>query len=327
MPQQDYPRILEDISAGYQRAQVLFTALRAGVFERLRTPVTADELATQIMWNPRGVRMLLDALQSIGLVIKENQRYANSPVAESCLVSGSPNDQRHILLHKGNAYSQWGRLEDAVRTGEAPSRERLQRTHEELRAFICGMADIGRTSAQLLVDALDLAEHRPLLDIGAGPGTYAISLLEKYPHLHATLVDLAEVLPITREAVARAGLADRVDCLAGDLLSMSFPPGYDLALLSNIVHSYGPTANSDLIKRIHDGMEPGGRLIIKDFLVDAERSGPPFSLMFALHMLLHSDGGDTYKASEVADWTREAGFGEGLLLELTEQTKLWVVQK
>jgi SAM-dependent methyltransferase len=127
--------------------------------------------------------------------------------------------------------------------------------------------------------------------------------------------------------VAKAGLESRVDFIAGDLTRFEFPKGYDLVLLSNIIHSFNPSVNRDIIRRSYEGLAPGGRLIIKDFLLDPERTGPAWSLMFALQMLLNTEGGDVYTWEEVAGWTQEAGFETGELIDLTEQTRLWVVRK
>lgn len=327
MNEQHFAATLEELASGYQRAQVLFTALRTRIFDHLQQPRTAENLAQDLSWSPRGMRMLLDALHAVGLVEKEAGQYWNAPIAAACLAPEAPQDQRHILMHKGYGYERWARLEEAVRTGAAPAKSQPQRSPQELQAFIRGMADIARTSAEGLCERLDLSAHRVLLDLGTGPGTYAITLLQRHPHMRAILMDLTEVLPITREEAAKAGVQDRAEFIAGDITRFTFTKGYDLALLSNIVHSFSPAMNRDLIARIFDGLEPGGTLIIKDFLVDPERSGPAFSLLFALQMLLNTEGGDVYTTQEMAAWTEEAGFAPGELLQLTEQTRLWVVKK
>lgn len=323
----NFPQKLEELSAGFQRAQVLFTALRTNIFAHLQAPRTAEELAHELSWSPRGMRMLLDALYALDLLEKQGGSYQNAEIARQCLVPDAPQEQRHILMHKGNGYERWARLEEAVRTGAAPAKNSPQRSQQELRAFILGMENIARTSAQAIHERIDLSEHRVLLDIGTGPGTYAITFLKQFPQMKAILFDIPEVLPITREEVTRAGMGDRVEFVAGDLSRFEFSPGYDLVLISNVAHIFNPAVNQDLLHRCFKGLAPGGRLIIKDFLVDAERSGPPFSLMFALQMLLNTEGGDVYTTEEVAAWTNAAGFETGELLDLTEQTKLWVVRK
>lgn len=319
-------RRLDSISGGFQRSQVLFTAMKGNVFVHLEEPRSAEEIAEAAGWSLRGTRMLLDGLLALHLVNKEDGRYRNAPIASQCLVPGAPMDQTSILRHKAYGWSTWSRLEEAVRTGKPAMREE-ERSDEELRAFICGMRDIAAQSAQGVLEKVDLSGCTRLLDAGTGPGTYSIVFLQRHPALHATLFDRPEVITIAREQVEQAGLMERVAFLPGDLMCDPLGSGYDLALVSNIIHSFDPETNRALVAKCYGALEPGGLLIIKDFLLDPERTGPPFGLMFALHMFVHTEGGDAYTVDEVAEWTRDAGFQEGELVDLTPQTRLWLVRK
>lgn len=312
---------------GYQHAQILFTALKAGVFQHLDTPRTAAEVAAAIGWDPRGVRMLLDGLVALELVASEHGRYRNLPIATQCLVPGAPADQTHILEHSANAYETWGKLARAVRTGEAVLRERPDRSPEELRAFILGMADLARQAAPVLLESVDLSQARHLLDVGAGPGAYSIAFLRAHPQLRATLFDFPQVVAIAREQIEAAGLTDRARFLEGDLTRDDFGGCYDVVYVSNIIHSFGPEANQALIRKCYAALDPGGMLVIKDFLVDAGRTGPPFSLVFALNMLVHTGEGDTYTCDEVSTWTNAAGFKPGRFVDLGYASRLWIAEK
>jgi SAM-dependent methyltransferase len=145
--------------------------------------------------------------------------------------------------------------------------------------------------------------------------------------MRATIVDLPDVLPIAEQQARHAGLEERIAFQAGDLTCDPFRQGVDLILLSNIVHSYSFDQNRDLVKRCYEALVKGGMLIIKDFFVEPNRSGPPYSLVFALHMLLHTEAGDAYSTHDVAEWTTEAGFPPGKLVDLTPQSRLWLVTK
>ncbi|HNR32020.1 MAG TPA: methyltransferase [Candidatus Hydrogenedentes bacterium] len=327
MNPRDFVNRLNMLSRGYQQSQILFTALRGGVFRHLETPHTAAEIAAAVGWDARGARMLLDGLVALELAVSEQGRYRNAPIASQCLVPGAPADQTHILEHAAHAYETWGRFLDAVRTGEAVSRERPDRPPEELRAFILGMADLTRHAAPAVLDAVDLSDRRHLLDLGTGPGAYSIAFLRAHPGLRATLFDFPQVIEIAREQVAAAGLIDRVAFVSGDLTRDEFGNDYDVVLLSNIIHSFGPKTNQAIVKKCHACLRPGGLLIVKDFLVDSGRTGPPFSLIFALHMLVHTGKGDTYTCEDVADWTDAAGFRPGRFVDLGYASRLWLAEK
>jgi len=324
---QELIRPLDEIASGFQRAAILFTAVKGGVFALLEQPQTAESIAKALAWSQRSTRMLLDGLVALDLTRKENHVYTNTALASQCLVPGGPADQTHIMLHRAGSWAGWSHLEEAMRTGAGVVPEAIHRSAEELRAFICGMADIARFSAKEVIQAVALSPYRRLLDVGGGPGPYTVAFLQANVQMRATIFDLPEVIPIAREQVTQAGLTGRVEFVPGDFTRDDLGNGYDLALLSNIIHSYGPQTNQELIRKCYDALEPGGLLILKDFLVDAGRTGPPFALIFALHMLVHTQAGDTYTIEEVAQWSDSAGFAPGKLVDITPQSRLWLARK
>ncbi len=315
------------LSTAFIRSQVLFTANALDLFSVLEHPSSADEVARQRELDPRGARMLLDGLVALELVTKTDGCYQNGPAASACLVPGKPAYQGHIVRHQSHGWGMWGRMPETIRTGRAVNTGVCERSPEELRAFILGMSDIGRQSAADMLGVLDLSPYRHMLDLGGGPGTYSIAFLNAHPQMRATLFDRPEVCDIAREQVDAAGLGARFEYRSGDFVSDPIGDGYDLILVSNIIHSLGAEKNQALMRACFDALEPDGLLIVKDFLVDPDRSGPAFSLLFALRMLLATGEGDTYTEEELSGWTRAAGFGPGRLLDLTPQTRLWLVRK
>lgn len=323
----EFAQRLDELASGYTRAQILFTANNAGLFDHLEAPASAEAIAQTLGWSTRGTRMLLDGLLGLGLVEKRDGAYWNAPIASHCLVSSSEGYQGHIIQHKGHGWAAWSRLDEAVAQGAPPAEGRAEQSEEELRAFILGMDDGGRLSARDMLERIDLTPYRHMLDIGGGPGSYPIAFLQRHPHMRATLIDKPNVIEIAREQVAKAELEDRIGFIKGDFLETDLGEGYDLVLLSNIIHMLDAEANAHLVQRCANAMVSGGLLIIKDFIVDNARSGPPFSLFFALNMLLHTEGGDTYRESDVMEWTRAAGLENGRFIDLTPQTRLWAAAK
>lgn len=327
MQEFDPIRQIDDLAAGFQKSQILFTALRAGVFDLLQSAPDANEVAEKTGWTPRAARMLLDGLVAIDLVTKADGRYRNGDAVRACLVEGAPDDRRHIMRHRAHSWAGWSDLEAALKAGGARAESKPERSPEEVRAFILGMADVGKSSAAAMLDEIDLAGRTHMLDIGTGPGTYPITFMKAYPDLRATLQDLPDVLDIAREQVEAAGLEARVDYRPGDLTTDDLGAGYDFIHISNVVHMLGADANADLVRRCFDALEPGGMLLIKDFLIEPERLGPPFSLMFALHMLVHTPAGDVYTWVDAQTWTDAAGFAPGRCVHLTPDSRLWIAER
>lgn len=315
------------MATAYRQSQLLFTALRAGVFDQLENPLTAAEMARALQWEERSARVLLDALTAVELLEKHGGRYQNGVIASSCLVKGAKDYQGHIIQHAAHSWASYQGMEEAMKTGGPPDGPRRERTTAELRSFILGMDDIGRGSAQQLAKAVDFSKYSHLLDLGGGPATYSMILVSTYPRLRATLFDRPEVIEIAREQVAGANLTGRIDFIPGDFMGDPLGAGYDVILVSNIIHSYGPDENRALVRKCAEALSPGGVLVVKDFFPDDERSGPPFALLFALHMFLHTEQGGTYTLSEVASWTREVGLEDGELIPVAVNSGAWIAHK
>ncbi|MCC6488664.1 MAG: methyltransferase domain-containing protein [Candidatus Hydrogenedentes bacterium] len=318
---------INSLATGFINSQILFAANDANIFTLLESPRTAQDVAGVLCWPPRTTRMLLDGLVALELVEKADGRYCNAEVASVCLVPGKPAYQGNIVRHISNTAPLWSVLGEVLASGVPAKSFGEDRSPDALRSFILGMADIGKMSAREMLEALDLSPYSRMLDVGGGPGTYAITFLQAHPAMRATIFDRPEVLPIAREQVEAAGLAERFTYQPGDLTVDALGDGYDLILVSNIIHSYGPEKNRDLMGRCFRSLVSGGTLIVKDFLTDDDRSGPAFSLLFALRMLVSNGEGDTYSFGEVAEWTQEAGFTSGRLIDLSPQSRLWIAVK
>lgn len=318
---------ISEIANGFRQSQILFAAHEYGVFALLEEQRTAADIAVRIGCSIRGSGMLLDGLVALELVNKSGCFYRNAPIAAACLVPGKPAYQGPILSHTRRSWDTWSQLSGAVRTGTGVKQGSHRADSGELRDFILGMGNIAFLSAPDLLEHIDIAPFRHMLDIGGGPGTYTITFLRANAHLRATLMDLPPVVDIARSQVSQTGLDSRVEYISGDCTKTPLGHGYDLILISNVIHILSAEQNAELVKKCYDALDCGGTLIIKDFLTDSDRSGPAFSLIFALHMLLHTEAGGTYSIDEARSWTDAAGFQPGKVKSLTPKTRLWIALK
>ena len=176
----------------------------------------------------------------------------------------------------------WNDLESSVRGEEGgwvytPLGEPAARSHRDFILAMHNMAMAGRAAA--LADLVDLRGRRTLMDVGGGPGTYAMALCERWPDLRATVFDLPETIAIAREVIGRLGMTDRVGTLVGDWDKNEFGEGNDAVLLSNIMHGSASGAEMKLAKAARS-LVPGGLLIIQEFLLNAEKTGPLIPALF-----------------------------------------------
>jgi len=317
---------VSNIANGYKKSRILFTAFTAGVFDLLEEEREAGAMAAVLHWSERGTAMLLDGLVAMELLTKHAGRYRNTPMASACLARSGAAYQGDILRHNLSSWDDWVMLEDRVRTGTsaAPTEERFG---QALRNFILGMGNIAKMSAEEVLQAVDLSGYGHVLDLAGGPATYGIAFLKAHPRMRATLFDRPSVVEIAREQVDAAGLGERFDYIAGDCLADDIGSGYDLVFISNLIHSFSSEENAGIVKKAYDALVPGGTILIKDFIMENDRSGPAYGLVFALHMLVHTRAGNTYTYDEIRSWTEAAGFGPGTALSLTPQTRLWIARK
>jgi ubiquinone/menaquinone biosynthesis C-methylase UbiE len=174
------------------------------------------------------------------------------------------------------------------------------------------MYDLGWLAAQSVAEALDLSAVTHFVDLGGGPGHYAIAMLERSPNLRATVVDLPLTLWVARDSFKRRGLAERAELVASDLFDSErdipiAPETAELALISHMVHMEGPQQNATLIRKAARLLTHGGRLVIHDMFLEEDRAHPQASSLFAVHMLAMTRRGELYPASVISGWLANAG--------------------
>ena len=320
---------VDDIATGYREAQILLTANRLGLFPALTADGgTADRLARDLDADPRGVRILCDALAAMGILSKIGGVYSATSLVDEYLLPESPQSKVAMLRHSARLYERWGSLMDVVKTGRpVPDEATDPRLRRGGRAFTRAMADVGRSSAAATVEKLDLTGVRNLLDIGGGPGVYAIEFARRWPELRTAILDRPDVLEVARENVVEAGLENRVDLLPGDAFADDLGGPWDAILISNLVHIYSDAENRELVTRCSDVLAAGGRLVIKDFLLDDSRLSPPGGAIFAVNMLISTDAGECYTEVEARGWLDHAGLVWDSTLEVATLSRLLVGRK
>ena len=305
-------REIREMVGGFRQAQILLTCFDLGVFEALDgRRATAAEVATAIEADPRGVELLLNAAAALGLLEKEEGRFANTPLAETCLVPGGPGAMAASLRLQRAFYRRWERLADAVRSGQRPEEDRRDEQADDwVRSFVYGLYDMARPVAPTIVEALALPGDRPLrvIDVGGGHAAYSLALARRHPLLTATVFELPAVAPFAREIITQAGLADRVAVQAGDFQQEGLGHGYDVALVFGVLNGEPPEGRPVLIQKVYDCLSPGGRIVLRDFVLNPDRAGPPEAAIFALQMLLATEAGGLDTSDDWALWLAMAGF-------------------
>jgi SAM-dependent methyltransferase len=303
------PTSLMELATAFQRSRPLLTAFDLGLFSVLNDEErTSEETAAALGTAPRATDRLMNALVALGVLEKKAGRFRNTALANSHLVKGRP-DYMGGLGHTNHLWDTWSRLTEVVRTGHpAGLAETNDRGDDWLRPFIAAMHARGRQSAAEVVRLLGLDEVSRVLDVGGGSGVYAMAFVRARTGISAVVFDLPNVIPLTRTYIAREGLAAEITTMDGDYLVAPLGDGFDIVFMSAVIHSNAVDDNRLLFQKAARALNPGGRLVVQDFLMSEERDGPLGPAMFALNMLVGTPAGDTFTESEVRSWMSDAGF-------------------
>jgi predicted nicotinamide N-methyase len=302
---------LLDLSRTFQKCRILLTAVELNLFDILAKGYqTVEELCTSHGFSPRGLRILLDALASQGLVSRSlDEKYGLEESLSRLLTKDGEDSVLPMILHAVSMWQSWSKLTEIVRTGVNPNVMGIRsRSTEDMEAFIGAMHVIGLKMADSIAESLDLTRFKRMLDIGGASGTYVMAFLKRAPHMTATIFDLPNVVQMAQKRLDKEAYSHRVELAGGDYTSHDLPRGHDLVLLSAIIHSNGREGNRDLFRKIFQALEPGGALLVRDYVMDQTRTFPPNGAIFAVNMLAATSDGNSYTFEEIREDMQKAGF-------------------
>lgn len=303
------PGELLQLSGGYWSACALHAGVKLDVFTPLAVrQYSGDELSGILNTDSRALVMLLNALAALGLVTKEGEQYAATPFTAEYLSRTAPDYLGHIIMHHHFLMKSWSDLDEAVKSG-SPVRHRVSHAADELEreSFLMGMFNLAMQIAPRVAPAIDLSGRKRLLDLGGGPGTYAIHFCLRNPGLAAVVYDLPSTRSFAEKTIARFGVEERVAFAAGDFDSDRIEGSFDVVWLSHILHGEGPQGCAALIAKALSALEPGGMILIQEFILDDDMAGPVFPALFSLNMLLGTPDGRAYSQREITGMLAAAG--------------------
>jgi predicted O-methyltransferase YrrM len=297
------------ILRSFQESRVLLTAIELDIFAAVGSGADAPAVARSLGTNPRATEMLLNAITAMGLLRKDAGLYRLASDSARFFVPGSPDYLRPALMHTVHLWTRWSTLTECVRSGTAIIGDEIRARGEEwTQAFIAAMDQNAAERAPHIVRVVGTEQVRRMLDVGGGSGAYSIAFVKASPELEAEILDLDTVVGITQTHIEQAGLSSRVRTRAGDLRADPLGEGFDLVFVSQICHMLDDAENRDLIRRCYAATVEGGRTVIQDFILEADKTAPKAAALFALNMLVGTRAGTSYSSEEYFSWMKAAGF-------------------
>jgi ubiquinone/menaquinone biosynthesis C-methylase UbiE len=302
-------RDISKLAYGFMATQALVVGLDLDLFGRLRHGRrTSTELAESTGVRVDRLEMLLTALVALGLLLKEGDSYENAPAAAKYLDPESPEFfGEYVRLQVGRQIYPHALHIGAALRG-APVNLYGAMAADPAAAKFSHSQHVGSLGpAHLLARRIDLASPRSLLDVAGGSGAFTIALCGKYPQLRSTILDYPAVIAIARHYVAEAHLEDRVGFIEEDALKATWPAGQDVVLFSYLLSAVGKTDIESLVRRAYASLEPGGRLIVHDFMADDDLGGPASAALWML-VIITSPDPVCLTAGYVSGLMKDAGF-------------------
>jgi hypothetical protein len=305
------PEKILKLSGSYWETCALHAGVKLDVFTIIgKDHLIGEDVAEKLNGDKRGVKTLLNALSAMDFLVKKEDTYANTPLSYTFLSKDSSRYIGHIVKHHHNLIDSWSRLDVAVQSGRSVRHRATHTDKEQRENFLMGMFNLAMNLAPVLAPKVDLSGRRHLLDLGGGPGTYAIHFCMSNPRLKATVYDLSTTRPFAERTIAKFNLQDRIDFKPVDYLEDEIEGIYDVTWLSHILHGEGPEDCRKIIGKAVSALEPGGMILIHDFILNNSMDGPLFPALFSLNMLLGTPSGRSYSEKQIKDMLSDAGVRE-----------------
>ncbi len=330
-PQAAGPQYLEDLATAYWFSEVLFAGVETGVFTLLEPAgKSIEEISAALGFKQEGLGRFLDALCTIGLLVRDGRLYFNARISKDYLVEGKEHYQGASILWRKGLMEQWSGIRDCLTAGgrvgnrsDEDDMTRAQRTGKYIRAMDCVAK---AKTAEILSFFEGLSPEGDMLDAGTGSGAVAAGFLEHFPGLSATLIDIPEVLEHTREFIDKRGLRERADLLPANILEPWPVAGrrFDIVMLSNIIHAYSEKELPHILAESGACLKDDGLLVIHDFFPG---HFPSKAALFDLNMFINTYNGRVFSEGDVKEELVRLNFNVTGPFPLATDTALIVASK
>ena len=321
-------KLVDSSIQGLRKCRLISTAFELGVFEALKTPLSAGALAEKLGCDPVLMPHFCEALHGLGLldrfeegvnekdkvrVVKEDTDeskdreksentsetsdtwtekdgavYLVSELSAAYLLTGSSFSQQHYLAERLRNAQRWARLPEIMKRG--PDIVEKGPFFGEVVHCMAENARCGllQETVRVVLENVDFTNVKKLLDLGGGHGLYAIAFAGLNENLQAFVFDLPPVTRETRCFIEKYG-ASRVDIIPGDFFKDEIGSDYDL-----IFSSFNPGGKvPSLIPKIARALKPGGVFVTRQVPDEKMKSSPLLSLDWNLWTFEDVKKGDT----------------------------------
>ncbi len=319
-----------DHMMGFFQSNALNTALSLKLFDPLGVePTPLNKLAEKLSLPVEPLDRLLIALTAMGYLEKCEEGVVLPEAHRPYLVSDQPLWLGWLARHINTFLSPlWSNLDAAVQEGQHQRRavfgddrswfDILYQNPEDVADFQEFLGKFAQPFIEGFVKDYDFSRHRRFLDIGSGIGTLPIAVAQQYPLLDIAICELPQASAFLRDKLGDQGYGERILVVEGNVIQGELPnEQYDLIHLGWMLHDYDPGTQLSILRNIYESMPVGGQFIASETPLNANKSGPEFTALLSLNMLVSTDGGIESSVDEYMQRFIEVGFEDVGVLEIS----------
>jgi SAM-dependent methyltransferase len=307
------PEIINRLQAGVSPALAMLAGMQLEIFTALgENQKTASEIAARLSLDEGRLSRLLYALVLTGLLVRENERFANSPEAKRFLVKGKPDylgGAHELIADLWHADLQTAK---SIRSGRPAALHDFDSMDEvALSAFLRGLQSYAFATGQALAEQFDFSRCGSVIDIGGGSGATLLGLLAKNARMRGTLFELAKVARAARPLLSDAAGTERIEIEIGDIVAAPPKGLHDAAILRAVIQVLSPQDAASAIRHAFECLRPGGTVFITGSgIIADDRLHPTAGVYLNLTLMNLYPAGAAYTVSTHFDWLRQAGFDD-----------------
>jgi hypothetical protein len=309
---------LNELAFSFKKTGALLAAIELGIFTAISEGArTVPEIARATGMEEEAADRLLIVCKALQLVREADGHYRNVSDVERYLVRGQRTYFGDYLVYQaGIEYSGWHKLAPHLRPpteAQDPPKmyAALVSSPDAARQFTTAGYNASLPLAHRLARKFDFSKHRLWLDWAGGSGCYSIAACEQNPSLRTIIMDHPYVIPVAKEFVSKHDLEDRIEVRPGDFLKSEYPRGCDLISFITPLQGYMPDEVLRVLKSSHEALEPGGTIMVIDYMLNDEKTGPLDPAFLNLQTVRDGRyGGRVNSGAEFRELFAAAGFRE-----------------
>ena len=331
------PSPIMQMATGFWVSKTLMTAVELDVFTKISAHQNHNDSKSMTLGEfqnimgieeSRPAEAFTSALVSLGLlkVNKNNngeKTFANSEGSSMFLDKSKPTYIGDVIsMFDDRLYKRWDKLSEALKTNKPIDEKqgediesifekaKSNQEVEQVQKFTHAMHGISIGPAMALAKNVDFSNHKKMMDIGGGSGVYAIQVVANSPNnMSAVVLDSKPVCQVADGYIQQYNLQDKVQTMTFDFFKDQLPNDCDVAFLSHVIHIFDKDKNITLLKKIYDSLpNENGIIIISEWLLNDEKTGPISSALMGLTMIIENSTGRGYSYTEISQMLIEAGF-------------------